>query len=149
MTPNVTQSAPLQRAGCSGEQERSQLLLVPDPGGGEAGRASGAAPQLSGGAWAIAGLPPACTLSLPPWPQPGGDRPAQALLCSLARSSVSGELCPRQVAVESAGVAMKRGTQSCSDLRSRWTLTAKGACKETFIIFPEERDVENEAGGEN
>lgn len=150
MTPNIIRSAPLQGVGCSGEQERSQLLLVPDSGGGAVGRVSGAAPQRSGRCLVNSRASPSLHAQpsslVPAW---WGRAGPNSLLCPLARSSASGELCPCQVAVESAGVAMKRGSQGCSDLRSRWTLTAKGACKTAFISFPEERDVENEAGGEN
>lgn len=36
----------------------------------------------------------------------------------------------------------------CSELfrpKEQWTLTAKKACEQAFVIFPEERNMENEA----
>lgn len=108
------------------------------------------APQLSGQRLVSSRASPSLHVhpsSLgPAW---GGQAGPVSLLCSRARSSASGELCPCQLAVESAGVAMKRGSQSCSDLRGGWTLTAKGACEQPFIVFPEERATENEAGEES
>lgn len=109
-----------------------------------------ATPQLSGrclvSSWASPSLHVQPSSLSPAW---WGLAGPVSLLCSRARSSASGELCPCQVAVESAGVAMKHGSQSCSDLRGGWTLTAKGACEQPFIVSPEERATENEAGEES